>query len=142
MMRILSMAVAFSFGLVATPNPSLAQSYPAKPIRFVVPFAAGSATDALARVLAQKLQAAQGWTVVIENLAGASGILAAQNVARAAPDGHTVFITSNTPTPPTRACSRSCPTTRSPISSRWASSATSRWRSRSTRRCRPTTRAS
>ena len=96
MMRILSLAVAFSFGLLAAPNPALAQTYPAKPIRLVVPFAAGSATDALARVLAQRLQAAQGWTVVIENLAGASGILAAQNVARAAPDGHTVFITSNT----------------------------------------------
>jgi tripartite-type tricarboxylate transporter receptor subunit TctC len=96
MMRILPLAAAFSLGLLAAPNPSLAQSYPAKAIRFVVPFAAGSATDALARVLAQKLQAAQGWTVVIENLAGASGILAAQNVARAAPDGHTVFITSNT----------------------------------------------
>ncbi len=61
-----------------------------------MPFAAGSATDALARVLGQKLGDAQGWTVVIENMAGASGMLAAQNVARAAPDGHTVFITSNT----------------------------------------------
>jgi tripartite-type tricarboxylate transporter receptor subunit TctC len=56
----------------------------------------GSATDALARLLGQKLSEAQGWTVVIENIAGASGMLAAQNVARAPADGHTVFITSNT----------------------------------------------
>lgn len=73
-----------------------AQTYPSQPIRFVVPFAAGSATDTLARILAQRLSAANGWTVVVENMAGASGMIAAQNVARAAPDGYTVFITSNT----------------------------------------------
>ena len=70
--------------------------YPDKQITFVVPFAAGSATDALARILGQKLTAAEGWTVLIENIAGASGMMAAQNVARAAADGHTVFVTSNT----------------------------------------------
>jgi tripartite-type tricarboxylate transporter receptor subunit TctC len=73
-----------------------AQSYPTRQINFVVPFAAGSATDALARVLGQKLNADHGWTVVVENVAGASGSLAAQKVARAQADGHTVFITSNT----------------------------------------------
>jgi len=75
---------------------AVAQTFPTRPIRFVVPFAAGSATDTLARVLGQKLTAAEGWNVLIENVAGASGMLAAQNVARAAPDGHTLFITSNT----------------------------------------------
>jgi tripartite-type tricarboxylate transporter receptor subunit TctC len=83
-------------GLVTVPASAAAQSYPNKPIKFVVPFTAGSATDTLARVLGQKLTAADGWTVVVENMAGANGFLAAQNVARAAPDGHTVFITSNT----------------------------------------------
>jgi tripartite-type tricarboxylate transporter receptor subunit TctC len=78
------------------PAPAAAQTYPAKPIKFIVPFTAGSATDTLARVLGQKLTAANGWTVVVENMAGASGFIAAQNVVRAAPDGHTVFITSNT----------------------------------------------
>jgi len=73
-----------------------AQDYPSRSLKFVVPFAAGSATDALARILAQKLGEAQGWTVVVEDMPGASGMLAAQNVARAAADGHTVFITSNT----------------------------------------------
>jgi tripartite-type tricarboxylate transporter receptor subunit TctC len=96
MIRMLSIAACVSVGVIAAGNAAVAQNYPTKPIKFVVPFAAGSATDALARVLAQKLQASHGWTVVIENMAGASGMLAAQNVARAAPDGHTVFITSNT----------------------------------------------
>ncbi len=76
--------------------PAAAQEFPARPIRFVVPFTAGSATDTLARVLGQKLTAAQGWAVVVENVAGGSGQLAAQNVARAAPDGTSVLITSNT----------------------------------------------
>jgi tripartite-type tricarboxylate transporter receptor subunit TctC len=83
-------------GLVTIPACAAAQTYPSKPIKFVVPFTAGSATDTLARVLGAKLTAADGWTVVVENMAGANGFLAAQNVARAAPDGHTVFITSNT----------------------------------------------
>jgi tripartite-type tricarboxylate transporter receptor subunit TctC len=96
MMRRLTLAAALSTALAAAPTPLVAQTYPSKSIKFVVPFAAGSATDALARVLAQKLQAAHGWTIVVENMAGASGMVAAQNVARAVPDGHTVFITSNT----------------------------------------------
>jgi tripartite-type tricarboxylate transporter receptor subunit TctC len=83
-------------GLVVASHSAAAQSYPSKSIKFVVPFTAGSATDTLARVVAQKLTSADGWTVVIENIAGASGQTAASNVARAAPDGHTVFITSNT----------------------------------------------
>jgi tripartite-type tricarboxylate transporter receptor subunit TctC len=73
-----------------------AQDYPTRPIKFVVPFTAGSATDTLARTLGQKLTTAHGWTVVVENIAGGSGQPAAANVARAAPDGHTILITSNT----------------------------------------------
>ena len=69
--------------------PAQAQTFPTRPIKLVVPFAAGSATDTLARVLGQKLSAAEGWTVLVENIVGASGIMAAQNVARAAADGHT-----------------------------------------------------
>jgi tripartite-type tricarboxylate transporter receptor subunit TctC len=91
--------VSFAFALAGTAivaTAAGAQDYPSRPIRFVVPFTAGSATDTLARVLGQKLNTALGWTVVIENIAGASGQTAASNVARAAPDGHTVFITSNT----------------------------------------------
>jgi tripartite-type tricarboxylate transporter receptor subunit TctC len=71
-------------------------AYPAKPINFVVPFAAGSATDQLARALGQSITADTKQAVVVDNKAGASGMLAAQTVARAAPDGYTVLITTNT----------------------------------------------
>jgi tripartite-type tricarboxylate transporter receptor subunit TctC len=96
MFRYLVAAAGLAAAVVALADSAPAQTYPTRPIRFVVPFAAGSATDTLARVLGQKLAAAKGWNVVIENMAGASGMLAAQNVARAAPDGHTIFVTSNT----------------------------------------------
>ncbi|PZR95882.1 MAG: ABC transporter substrate-binding protein [Stutzerimonas stutzeri] len=76
--------------------PAAAQGFPAKNIKFVVPFAAGSATDAMARILGEHLSRSLGKPVVIENLPGASGILAAQNVVRADADGHTLLITTNT----------------------------------------------
>ena len=76
---------------------ALAQdSYPSRVIKFVVPFAAGSATDTLARVLGEKMSASLGQAVVVDNMPGANGFLAAQNVERAEPDGHTVLVTSNT----------------------------------------------
>jgi tripartite-type tricarboxylate transporter receptor subunit TctC len=96
-MKLKLVSVAFALaGVFIAAIPARAQDYPSRPIKFVVPFTAGSATDALARVLGQKLNATFGWTVIIENTAGASGQTAALTVARAAPDGHTVFITSNT----------------------------------------------
>jgi tripartite-type tricarboxylate transporter receptor subunit TctC len=73
-----------------------AQTYPAKPITFVVPFAAGSATDQLARALGQSITEGTKQAVVVDNKAGASGMLAAQAAARAPADGYTVLITTNT----------------------------------------------
>jgi tripartite-type tricarboxylate transporter receptor subunit TctC len=70
--------------------------YPSRPIKFVVPFSAGSATDTLARVLGEKMTAGLGQAIVVDNMPGASGFLGAQNVARAEPDGHTVLIATNT----------------------------------------------
>jgi tripartite-type tricarboxylate transporter receptor subunit TctC len=96
MLRSITLAAGLTAGLLASAPPAQAQTYPTRPIKLVVPFAAGSATDALARILGQKLTTAEGWTVVIENIAGGSGMMAAQNVARSAPDGYTVFVTSNT----------------------------------------------
>ena len=96
-MKLMHTAVACMLaGPALAPASAAAQDFPSRAIKFVVQFTAGSATDTLARVLGQKLNATQGWTVVIENMAGASGQTAASNVARAAPDGHTVFVTSNT----------------------------------------------
>ena len=76
--------------------PAFAQGYPDKSITFLVPFAAGSATDQLARALGQAVAAETKQTVVVDNRPGASGFIAAQAAARAPADGHTVLITTNT----------------------------------------------
>jgi tripartite-type tricarboxylate transporter receptor subunit TctC len=90
-------AIAFAAALFALAAlPVSAQTYPAKPVIFVVPFAAGSATDQLARALGQSVTEQTKQAVVVDNKAGASGMLAAQAVARAAADGYTVLITTNT----------------------------------------------
>jgi tripartite-type tricarboxylate transporter receptor subunit TctC len=73
---------------------SWAQIYPSKTIRIVVPFTAGSATDIMARVVGEKLQAAWGQPVVVENRPGAGGTLGATQVARAEADGHTLLVVS------------------------------------------------
>jgi tripartite-type tricarboxylate transporter receptor subunit TctC len=83
-------------GAVLAALPCAAQTYPTRVIKFVVPFAAGSATDALARIAGEHASKTLGQSIIVENLAGANGVLAAQNVARAEPDGHTVLITTNT----------------------------------------------
>jgi tripartite-type tricarboxylate transporter receptor subunit TctC len=73
-----------------------ATKYPEKPMTFIVPFAAGSATDQLARALGTSITDQTKQAVVVENKAGASGMMAAQAAARSAGDGHTVLITTNT----------------------------------------------
>ena len=73
-----------------------AQTYPTRPVTIITPFAAGSVTDATARAIAAHLQEALGQTFIVENRAGAGGMPAASAVAKAAPDGHTLFITTNT----------------------------------------------
>ncbi|MEI2414627.1 tripartite tricarboxylate transporter substrate binding protein [Orrella sp. JC864] len=76
--------------------PALAQDFPNKPITFIVPFAAGSATDQIGRAIGQGVTEQTGQPVVIENRPGASAMIGAQTAARAAPDGYTVLITTNT----------------------------------------------
>ena len=76
--------------LVAVPLAAAAQSYPAKPIRMIVPLAAASAVDNGARILAAKMSENMGQQVVIENQPGASGQIGADRVAKAAPDGYTI----------------------------------------------------
>lgn len=71
-----------------------AQAYPSKTIKIVVPFTAGSATDIMARVVGEKLQAAWGQPVVVENRPGAGGTLGATQVAKSEPDGHTLVVVS------------------------------------------------
>jgi tripartite-type tricarboxylate transporter receptor subunit TctC len=71
-------------------------AWPSRPIRLVVPFAPGGATDVLARIMAARMQAELGQALVVENRAGASGIIGAEVVARAAPDGYTLLMGSVT----------------------------------------------
>lgn len=74
-----------------------AQSYPSKPVKLIVPFPAGSATDQIARLAGQQLQESLGQPFIVENKAGAQGAIAAAEVAKAAPDGYTLMVTTNTP---------------------------------------------
>jgi tripartite-type tricarboxylate transporter receptor subunit TctC len=73
-----------------------AQAWPARPVRIVTAFGAGSASDIVARMLAEELQATFKQAFVVENKPGASGLLAAEMVAKSAPDGHTLFLSTNT----------------------------------------------
>ncbi len=76
--------------------PARAQDFPSRPITIVVPFAAGSGTDTQARLVGQAIAREFKATVLVENKAGANGFIAAQYAARAAPDGYTVLMTTNT----------------------------------------------
>ena len=86
----------FAASLMALALPALvaAQPWPTKPVKIVVPFAAGGATDVVARLLAQKLSDAWGQSVVVENRAGAGGNIGAEAVAKSPADGYTLLMTS------------------------------------------------
>jgi tripartite-type tricarboxylate transporter receptor subunit TctC len=92
--RLLVAAGLAAFALAAPL--AQAQAYPNKPITIVVPFGPGSGTDQQARAMAQAITTEYKVPVVVDNRAGASGFLAAQYVAKAAPDGYTVLLTTNT----------------------------------------------
>ena len=91
-MRLLVLALGsmLSFGSYAQST----SSYPTKTVRIVVPFAAGGATDIVTRILAQSLTESWGQSVVVENRGGAGGNIGAAEVAKAAPDGYTLLMTS------------------------------------------------
>ena len=84
-----ALAIALAFALASSAQ---AQSWPQKPVRFIVPFPPGGATDISARLVGQKLSEMWGQTVVIENRGGAAGGVGAAEAARAAPDGYTLFF--------------------------------------------------
>ena len=77
--------------------PASAQPFPAKPIRIVVPFPPGSATDTIARIFGQSVSVAVGQPVLVDNKAGADGAIGGSEVVNAAPDGYTVLMATNSP---------------------------------------------
>ena len=91
-----SIALTAASGLIGT-NPALAQQYPIKPIRMIVPFGAGSSTDIICRIISAPLATALGQPVIVENKPGADGAIAGVEVKRAAPDGHTLLMATNSP---------------------------------------------
>lgn len=95
--RLISKKSLAAFAVsVCLPWAAQAQDYPSHAITFVVPFGAGSATDQLARALGHGITEETGQVVIVENKAGASAMIGASDVARAAPDGYRVLITTNT----------------------------------------------
>src|SRR5450830_1189174 len=94
--RTLLSAPLVAIGLAASVT-AIAQSYPARPIRIILPFTAGGGTDLLARLLAQRVTESLGQPAVVDNRPGAGGNLGADFVAKAPPDGYTLlFSTTST----------------------------------------------
>jgi tripartite-type tricarboxylate transporter receptor subunit TctC len=91
MLHLTAAGVAFLLGLSQL---SLAETYPAHPVRLIVPFAAAGPTDVIARIVAQKLSDAWGQQVYIENLPGAGGNTGIANAAKSKPDGYTILVVS------------------------------------------------
>ena len=91
---LLALAAVAGFAMLATPGAG-AQEFPSKPLRLVVPYATGGATDIIARAAAAEMTKALGQTVVVENHPGAGANLGAELVARAAPDGHTMLMSAS-----------------------------------------------
>lgn len=94
-MRVLSMGLALAAAALM-PLSASSQAWPSKPVTLVVPFAPGGSTDVTGRMLAAKLKNEIGQTVLVENRGGAGGNLGADYAARAAPDGHTIFLATST----------------------------------------------
>jgi tripartite-type tricarboxylate transporter receptor subunit TctC len=93
-----TLALAASLALVSPLAAQAQAGYPNKPIRVIVPFAAGSTTDIIARAIADKMSASMGQQLVIDNRGGASGTIGQQVVATAAPDGYTIMVHSSSHT--------------------------------------------
>ena len=88
---LIAQAILASCAVLAA-GPAAAQAFPNKPIRMIVPTTAGGGNDFITRTVAKKLEEMLGWTIVVENKPGASGIIATEFVAKSAPDGYTILF--------------------------------------------------
>ena len=102
------LALAATFGLSFTVGTAHAQTFPTKPVRIVVPQTPGGASDALARIVGQKLSEKWGQPVVIENRAGAGGNIGMDVVAKAPGDGYTLLMSMLARTPSTSVSIKNC----------------------------------
>jgi tripartite-type tricarboxylate transporter receptor subunit TctC len=93
-LRLFALCAGFAVALAGS---ALAQSWPDRTVKIVVPYPAGGNVDGAARIIADKLQAALGQTVVIENKAGAGGLVGSESVTKAEPDGYTLLLGANGP---------------------------------------------
>jgi tripartite-type tricarboxylate transporter receptor subunit TctC len=93
-MRLIRVLVGLVFTLLAATGPAAAQDFPTRPVRLIVAFPAGGPTDFVARLLADRVKDQLGQSVLVENKAGANAAIGADYVAKAAPDGHTLFFTT------------------------------------------------
>src|ERR1700675_3648031 len=89
-----TIAALIAASLWALTSYALAQSYPSKPVKFLVGFAAGGPTDVIARIVAQDMTASFGQSVIVENRPGANAIIATEAVARSPADGYTLLFSS------------------------------------------------
>ena len=92
------LAIAFGVLQALACSPALAQAWPTKPVKIIVPFAAGGPADVYARFLSQRLQDALGQGFVVDNRPGAGSVIGTDVVAKSAPDGYTLLLMSNTHT--------------------------------------------
>jgi tripartite-type tricarboxylate transporter receptor subunit TctC len=95
-MSFARLVCALLAGMLAAPAPAQAQPYPARPVTLVVPFPAGGSTDWLSRLLGQKLEQRLKAPFIVENRPGGAQLIAASAVAKAAPDGYTLLMTTST----------------------------------------------
>src|SRR5690242_20131681 len=96
MSRHRSLSGAFAVGMALAFGTAWSQAYPAKPVRVIIVFAAGGGTDIVGRIVSQKVGEQLGQQFVVENRAGAAGMIGAEIVAKSPPDGYTLMIYTQT----------------------------------------------